>query len=552
MKHIRSFVIISLTILGALAIASCEKEQKLVQPDALFRPIVSNPEFGGDWIEVKWDKYLGADYFELKIVGKDGLNETVQTDTTFYRFEGLNYDTSYDIMIRSISRSSGLTSRFFNVPTVTTNDFPTKLKAVESIDTKAIVSWENEALTTLKFFTYVLDENNERVETAYCDVKVPEGASSLLVGDLAADSNYAVYAYNGDSYKGKKLFKTKPSAVYDGYVVDLRSLSEEAAYGAFTQAFVNEQIESHPGENITFVLNGGTRYELGTVNVNNCDQTVTIVTGLSFAGKATFEVSGSIAVASGCNVNTITIKDIVFTEHPSKTKESSNYGGTYLFNFNQSNAALTTLNLQNCDIRYKRGVLRSQTTATIDNVNIDGCTFDYIGGYGITNADNAAAATRNIRVSNSTFVHCEKLFVASKPTDKDMTFECSNCTFCWCPKTNGNYVCDFNGMNVTPKFSKCIFGPAGLDDNYTTVGMRASRSATGSVDTDRCYCTSDHFWYADATGAIVAAMDLTSINADVNGTFAGAVTNYAAFEEGDFTIISQVAKDAGVGDPRWL
>lgn len=552
MRYNRIFVIIAAALLGALAIASCEKEQTLVPADALFRPIVSNPEYGGDWIEIKWDKFEGADYFELKIVGKDGLNETVQTDTTFYRFEGLNYDTSYDIMIRSIGRSNGLTSRYFNVPTVTTNDFPTKLKAVESIDTKAIVSWEGETVTNLKFYTYVLDEEDERVETAYSEAAVPAGATSITVGDLAADSNYAVYAYDGDKYKGKKLFKTKPSAVYEGVVVDLRSLSDDVAYGYFTQAFVNEQIEAHPGESITFVLNGGTKYELATINFTTCAQTITVITGLSFAGKATFEVSGSMAVASGCDVNTITMKDIVFTEHPSKTKESSNYGGTYLFNFNQANATLFTLNLQDCDIRYKRGVLRSQTTATIDNVNIDNCTFNYIGGYGITNADNAAAATRNVRVSNSTFAHCEKLFVASKPTDKDMTFECSNCTFCWCPKGNGNYICDFNGMNVTPKFSKCLFGPAGLDDAYDAVGMRAARSATNSVDTDRCYCTSDHFWFADATGAIVASMDLTSTNADVNGTFAGAVKDYAAFEEADFTVISQVAKDAAVGDPRWL
>ena len=550
MKQNKFFGIIAVLALGAAALASCEKEVDIAPADALFRPIISSPEYGGDWIEVSWDKYEGADYFELKIVGKDGLNSTVQTDTTFYRFEGLNYDTSYDIMIRSVGRSSGLTSRYFQVPTVTTNDFPTKLKAVESIDTKAIVSWDNETVTTLKFFTYTTDEEGERVESSYSEFSVPAGESSVTVSDLAPSSNYVVYAYDGENYKGKKLFKTKDSEVYEGVVIDLRSLSDDQAYSYFTQSFVNEQIEANPGQSITFVLNGGTVYELATINFATCTETISIVTGLSFAGKATFAVSGSMAVASGARVGAITMKDIFFTEHPSKAKESSNYGGTYLFNFNQADAALGTLNLKDCDIRYKRGVLRSQTTATIDNINIDGCTFNYIGGYGITNADNAAAATRHIKVKNSTFAHCEKLFVSSKPTEKDMTFECSNCTFCWCTKSNGNYICDFNTMNVDPQFSKCLFGPSGLDDAPT--GMRASRSA-GSPGTSGCWCTSDHTWTTDATtGAVVAEMDLTPASTDVAGTFLKGAVNYSAFEEADFTIISKDLKEAGVGDPRWL
>ena len=69
-------------LLGAGALVSCQQEKVLPEPDALFRPIPNNPEYGGDWIELSWDKYEGADYFELQIVGKDGLNETVQTDTT--------------------------------------------------------------------------------------------------------------------------------------------------------------------------------------------------------------------------------------------------------------------------------------------------------------------------------------------------------------------------------------------------------------------------------------------------------------------------------------
>lgn len=536
-------------LLGAGALVSCQQEKVLPEPDALFRPIPNNPEYGGDWIEVSWDKYEGADYFELQIVGKDGLNETVQTDTTFYRFEGLNYDTSYDIMLRSLSRSTGLTSRFYQLATVTTNDFPTRLNPVTAIDNTARVSWTDETITRLVFFSYELDEDGERIETEYSEFAVPAGTDLAEVTDLLPGTSYVVYAYDGETYKGKKLFKTAAAEEYSGVVVDLRKVSGDEAYGIFTQDYVNGFIDANPDQDITFVLAGGTHYELATVNINATAGTVSIVTGLSFEGKATFEVSGNFAVNEGCAVNRILIKDVLFTEHPNKTKESSNFGGCYLFNFNKANASLQTLELVNCDIRYKRGVCRSQTTATIENYIIDGCTFDYIGGYGISNADNAAAYIRNIDVKNSTFGHCEKLFVSSKPTEKEVNINVENCTFIWMLGTS-TLILDMNTMNLNASFKNCIFGPGGNKSVVSTINTY--RAADGSsVSTDGCYGTTDLAWTMNAEGTApnCPAFDLKSTGADAAGTFSKAVIDYAAFEEMDLKVI---AKDVKAGDPRWL
>ena len=553
MKHTAKYILLA-AVSAVFGLASCQKESTVVPADALFRPIVQSPEYGGQWIELTWDKYEGADYFELQIVGKDGLNNTVQTDTTFYRFEGLNYDTSYDIIVRSVSRTTGLTSRYYVVPTVTTEDFPTKLKSVSAVDNMALVTWEGDSYTKLVCTTYTTDENGERVEGQSVECEVSPDALQATVEGLTPGSNYLVRAYNGDDYKGKKVFSTANAEVYEGVVEDLRTLDADTAYSYFTQTYVNGIIEANPDQDITFILKGGTEYELATINLAATTGTIRIVTGLSLEGKATFRVSGNFAVASGATVGAISMEKIVFTDHSSKVGGSSNFGGTYLFNFNQAGSALGTLNLSNCDIRFKRGVLRSQTTATIDNINIDGCTFDYIGGYGITNADNAAAATRNIVVKNSSFSHCEKMFVATKPTDKDMTFYAENCTFCWVPKS-GNYFCDFNGMTVSPTFKNCIFGPAG---HQGTAGDLNAYRGNGSLTVDNCYGTTDISWGMNATsGEPNSSMDLKSTGADVAGTFAAAAVSYTdiatvtELPEMDFTLQSKDLKAEKVGDPRW-
>lgn len=552
MKRNHIIFVLAAAVAGAFAFGSCTTVEEYPAPDALFRPIPDAPEYGGDWIELSWDKYEGADYFELKIVGTDGLNKTVQTDTTFYRFEGLNYDTTYDILLRSLGRKSGLSSRYYQVPSITTNDFPTKLNAVESIDNTARVSWTSDVVSKLVFKTYVLDEDGSRVESDFCEFDVPDGATTVDVTDLKPGTDYVVYAYNGESYKGKKLFSTKPAEDYSGEVVDLRKITGDEAYSYFTQDFVNGKIAEFPDQDITFVLAGGVHYELATINVAATTGTITIATGLSFEGKAVFEVSGNFAVASGASVNKIFIKDVFFTDHPSKTKESSNFGGTYLFNFNQANASLGTLELKGCDIRYKRGVCRSQTTATIDNYIIDDCTFDYIGGYGISNADNAAAAIRNISVSNSTFAHCEKLFVSSKPTDKDVNLTMENCTVLWC-LGSGTWIFDMNTMNFKAEVTNCIFGPGGNKSTVSTIN--SFRAADGSsVSLDKCYGTTDLAWTMNAAGDAPAypALDLKSTGADVAGTFQKAVIDYAAFEELDLTVLQKDVKDAKAGDPRWF
>lgn len=561
MKNIFNIKSILFTLfLGTgILMVSCDDDDTLIKADALFRPIVKEMTVGGQWIEINWDRYEGADYFELALSGKDGLELTAETDTTFYRFEGLNYDTDYTIKIRSHSKSSGLESKYYVVPTLTTFDFPTKLKGVQAIDNMALVSWGEDTYTNLKLFHVVTPEGGTVEEEALLKDSVLTEADvnkkEVIFRGLEPENDYIVRAYRGGEYLGKKVFTTAAPEAYEGHVVDLRSYSDDESYTVFTQDFVDNLVAEHPDEDITVVLRGGTTYELNTVELPATAGTFKIVTGLTLEGMAQFAVNGNLGVKSDATVNKIVVEKVFFTEHPSALKTAGNFGGKYLFNFNRSGAKLGTLNIVNSVIKYKRGLCRVQTAASIDNFIMDNCIVDSIGGYGVTNADNDGADIRNIKVSNSSFSHCEKLFVSTKPASKSVeSFVAENCTFVYNMKNGNNYMFDFNKMSFAsdPQLKNCIFGPGGnavtIKDNGAVSGkigaFSAFRAGKGSMQVNGCYGTSDIQWFiAEGAQEPSSALDLTPTGADVNGTFQKAAGS-------DFTLLLNDLKNV-VGDPRW-
>lgn len=344
-------------------------------------------------------------------------------------------------------------SKFYIVPTITTTDIVTDLKEVQTIDNMALVSWGSPAIyNNLKIF-HVYTPEGATEETEEVIKEIPLSSDELALGQIIIDelepeNNYIVRAYYGDTYLGKKKFTTKAPENYEGAVIDLRSYSEEDSYSLFTQSFIDDAVAQYPDQNITIVLQGGVAYELATVLLPATTGTISVVTGQTLRGNASFRVSGNLGVKDGASVGGFIVNNVFFTEHDDKPKTSGNFGGCYLFNFNKSGASLGTLKLLNSTIKYKRGLCRIQTKASIDNFIMDNCIVDSIGGYGITNADNGDADIKNINITNSTFSHCEKLFVSTKPNSKSVnSFFAEKCTFVYNMKDGNNYMFDFNNMS---------------------------------------------------------------------------------------------------------
>ncbi len=558
MKYLANIktLLLSVALLAAGAfMASCDDDDDDIIPaDALFRPIVGETTVGGQWIELEWDRYEGAERYVLTLEGQavgepEPLVLEAETDTTFYRFEGLAYDTDYTIRIKSIG--NGLESKFYTVPTITTQDYPTMLNGVSAIDNKALVSWKNANYTTLNLVEVITPEGetvSQEVEVVnYTLTDADRAAGQVIFNDLIPDHNYIVRAYENGAYAGKKVFKTAEVEQFEGAVISLRGLPNEETYSVLTSDFYADAIAQYPDQDLTIVLEGGHKYEMMSLKLPATTGTIKLVTGLSLAGNAIMEVAGNYDVNG--NLGGFVAEKVNFTEHANTPKGADNFGGSYLFNLSVSGVTVNKMEYINCDIRYKRGVVRIKTGAVIEDFVMDNCTVDSIGGYGITNADNGEAQVYNISLKNSSFSHCQKLFVSTKNSAKEMgSFSAENCTFVYNLKAGGNYLFDFNKMvfDEAPVLKNCLFGMGGKCDNKNKAGAicgyRGGNPA--AITVDNCFGTSEIEWYiAEGATAPAAPLELTSTGADTDGTFEDA-------DNANFKLLVDDLKGVA-GDPRW-
>jgi hypothetical protein len=359
-------------------------------------------------------------------------------------------------------------------------------------------------------------------------------------------------AFTNDIYQGKKRFTTTAPESLSGNVVDLRGLDEKASLKWVSTANLDSLVGVYPDEDITIVLQGGMHYRLETVKLPSTKGTIKFLTGLSLEGNAIWNVTGNFDLPSGVQLGGIAFEKIEFTDDESKPKTGGNYGGTYIFN-PQSDAVVGTISFKSCTVRYKRGVLRIRATNVVENFEADDCIFEYIGGYGITNVDNNGAAIKNIKVKNSTFANCVRLFVNTKSkanSAQEVVIE--NCTFVYfAGASRGLIELQETAIPKGITVKNCIYGSAG---EVHTAPQEGIKGWTGTVvpTVSDTFFTSDLVWATNAdTGDLVNAFAGTTLATDTKGTFKNPNPE-GELMPGDYTLINQNAIDAKVGDPRWL
>ncbi|MBR2192877.1 MAG: DUF4957 domain-containing protein [Bacteroidaceae bacterium] len=573
MKKINKYLwlFIASVLVGAI-FSACKDDEDLAKADALFRPIINTdddvvlgltPE-NVPYVTVEWDKFKDANQYEVSLKSTDGKDDrVVVVDTNFVRFDNLQYDTDYNIGVKSMNTVTGLQSKAYNF-TVTTADFPTNLSNISTsdvIDTQVRVKWMPgvvyDSLAILK------DSDGSFVK----GVTVTEednAAHSKIVTGLDPKTSYRVLAYIGNFYQGKKRFTTTAAESYDGVVFDLRDMDAKESLKWINSDNIDSLVRENPDQNINIVLQGGMNYRLETVKLPSTKGTIKFVTGLSLQGNAIWNVTGNFDLPADVDIAGVTFEKIEFTDDESKPRSSGNFGGTYLFN-PQSNARMGTLTIKSCVVRYKRGVLRIRSTNVVDNVVIDDCIFEYIGGYGITNVDNGDAAIHNIKVSNSTFANCVRMFVNTKNKSAGCTqsVDIRNCTFVYFSQPSRGIIelqDDEIPGGITMK--NCLFGPAGELYNKGDVGEGATgiKGWTGAVapTASDIYYTSDFVKRMNAEGTDVDNyIEGTVLSTDVTGTFLKPNPGVDAegnptLDPGDYTLISDEANKVKAGDPRWL
>jgi len=527
----------------AFAFSACEEEVDLGQPDRLFRPIIRASSKGGNWIMLGWDNFKDVDSTIVEL-SKDSFNTVVLhfaavPPVNAIRIMGLEYDTKYQCRIRSIGTT--LQSEWFIGDDISTDDFPTLLitpGSTDLLDNSVKMRWTASDVV----YDHITLEIGGVLQTILV-TEAERTAGQKIVNGLDASKTYVIKIYDAaGNYYGKKTYTTVSAQDFGANVIDLRSLIPDSAYTKLTQTFVDSVCNANTGQKVTLVLAGGVSYKIPTLLFSkNVEMVVT--TGLSFAGNAVLYMNSAFGVTASETVNSITFSNIIFTEgvDVGKKKTDPNYGGTYLFNFNQSGGNMNSLTFNGCDIRYKRGIVRLQTTATLNTVTINNCLMDSIGGYGVVNIDNAASTVLDIVVKNSTIAHADKIFVGSKPTISPNSVIMENVTTCYAPGSNV-YMLDFNGKTVPGgiTLNKCLFG-MGKD----AAGINGVRSSTSSLTVSQCFRASDMIWYT-AAGATAPVSPLDDV-ADCGLT---TVALFASPSTINFKITAPALVNK-VGDPRW-
>ena len=568
-KIFKTMLLLAAVTTATGAFVSCSDDDDLTTADALFRPIINaddNVEQGLDenkvpYAIVKWDNYTNANQYTVKMEATDGSDVQEQTTSELTcRFDNLKYDKEYFIYISSANTNTGLSSKPYSI-TVTTLDYPTSLQTpatTDLIDTQARIKWA--AGVSYDSLAIIKDSNDSLVVGVGLNDD-DNAAAEKIVRNLEPKTTYRVEAYQNGAYQGKKRFTTTASEKYEGAVVDLRGLDEKESLKWINANNLDSLVQLYPDQDITIVLQGGMNYRLQSVKLADTSSTtgmIKFVTGLSLGGNAVWNVTGNFDFADGLNLGGISFEKIEFTDDETKLKTSSNYGGTYLFN-PQSDAKVGTIALKSCEVRYKRGILRVRATNDIENFIAEDCIFEYIGGYGITNVDNNGAAIRNIKVKNSTFANCVRLFVNTKSKDSScQKCEIENCTFVYMAGTSRGLIeLQENEIPGGVTIKNCIYGSAG--EVHTAPQpeggdpLSGIKGWTGKVvpSVDGCFFTSDLIWRMKEDGTLENPFDGTTLATDTKGTFKNPNPE-GELMPGDYTLINAEAIKAKVGDPRWI
>lgn len=519
-----------------LFLSSCEENDDLGTADRLFRPVVDDYSYGGTWIKLEWDKYEGAEYFILEL-STDSFATTlkqVETDTTFHTFNDLDYDTEYNIRIKSIGNN--IESEYFVNKNITTSDIATKLNSIEDdniIDESVKVTWKNVEYDSL----VVYHEDTAKVTKVITDEENAE--KTAVIQGLEPATYYIVKAYANGEYAGKKSFTTKESQVFDGDYIDLRNLTEDEAYDTLSQSLFDYLAATYP-DGVTVVLAGETHYEMEGISLTS---PIEIVTGLSFGGNAVLEVKGNFNLPADQTVGYLRLNSLTFTDHADKPRTESNYGGTYLINISGSGSSLDEFSVESCDVRYKRGICRVKTGATLKAVAINDCFIDSIAGYGIVNFDNSGIVANSISVTNSTIAHTDLFARNSKMTTALGSMTITNVTTYSTPSSGKQFFRMGTVENVT--ISNCLFG-AVQDAEVGSEGLSYTSITNSSIKNN--YRTTDCTWVqlTDDTGAVTGdknPIETTQLSTTSDETFADPASL-------DFTVTNEKLVNK-IGDPRW-
>ena len=388
-------------------------------------------------------------------------------------------------------------------------------------------------------------------------------AKEIILKGLKQKTTYRVEAFQSESYQGKKRFTTTASENYQGVVFDLREMDEATAKNYISTAQIAADVEANPGEDIVYVLSGGTTYKIaGGTAIPATNKIVKFVTGLTLSGNAKFVSGGGFAIAKGADVYGLEFEKIDFISDKfadadaiAKSSDKS-FGGRQVFNINGVKSTLSNMKFKNCSMQGYRAVVRSQGDGdNITNVTMEDCLINGIGDQGVLTTTNKKGNWKKVTLKNCTFTNIVMLCDFRSATVKNnlpLEMDIENCTFCYAPMeaSNANTPLFRVADNTTLNVKNTLFGPAMASVKPFTASTKGSVFVTGTptVSVEQSYKT-DFTWTSIGEGdaaTIYPLEGLTELGLSEKAL-------WSAPASGNFSIIGKVSgvDFTKLGDARW-
>ena len=342
-------------------------------------------------------------------------------------------------------------------------------------------------------------------------------------------TTYIATLYNNDVKRGQLQFTTPaamPSANYKYTLpsdVKIEEIAEQAKVAAGSETNYSATIGIPAGATVS--LYGTAESDGGKTNVTIPEGMSVTFFGLAGGDAPTinldknFDISGSHAYIKFQNVKLV-----------------ENGAGYFI---NQSKACtVSEFTLEDCEVsNAKTSFFRLQGTEakSIGKLTLKNSIFTNLcAGYGFIHVDAGSGAGHvdNVEIDGCTFngiCKTGKVFIFSKKTNmQDITIK--NSTFYNC-NGGGQYFVDFNADTFGPNtftIENCIFGKSA--DETTNKNIRSKTPATVA----NCFSTKDFF-------KVIKGVNATEFSSD---------QLFTDPTKGDFTIKAGTLKEKA-GDPRW-
>lgn len=406
------------------------------------------------------------------------------------------------------------------------------VEATDLFEDHVNLSWTPGAEVT--HITYANANDAENIQTINLTDEVKAAGKYTLTG-LQPTSTYTITIYKNDVKRGQLQFTTPaamPSANYkytlpsDVNVISqtlIEEIAEQAKAAAGNETNYSATIGIPAGATVS--LYGTNDSDGGKTNVTIPDGMSVTFFGLAGGDAPTinldknFDVAGSHAFIKFQNV-----------------KLEENGAGYFI---NQSKACtISEFTLEDCEVsNAKTSFFRLQGTEakSIGKLTLKNSIFTNLcAGYGFIHVDAGSGAGHvdNVEIDGCTFngiCKTGKVFIFSKKTNmQDITIK--NSTFYNC-NGGGQYFVDFNADTFGPNtftIENCIFGKSA--DETTNKNIRSKTPATVA----NCFSTKDFF-------KVIKGVNATEFSSD---------QLFTDPTKGDFTIKAGTLKEKA-GDPRW-